>query len=280
MGGSGKGKGRRRRDRNSSVAAAAFDKKQGTFVEPGASSLAPGAVPRDLQERLPRRALELRAAVARQRKREEQRALGLAPKRKRMEVAMAAYDAPDAPPEEQEDADAGEGGEAQPAAAHRAAAAAQAPPPPPAVREYMARDPDAGGVRKKARHERQAVERERLKSKRRKARAEQDAERAQLERLERLAKTASKPAFGEVADRPPDLTLKRKGGGKAADTGRLKRIMEEQMKRVQHTAELQDKAREQRELQRQELIQQYRKMKGRPMHNGRAALPDGPAPHA
>ena len=105
---------------------------------------------------------------------------------------------------------------------------------------------------------------ERLEERKRSKKASDAEARAEAA----IAKKSTGPEaipFGEQAQAPPSVTLKRKGGGggdKEAAGTRLSRIFEQQVARLAEA-----------EKEREGVIARYRALKGRPMTNGRTPLP-------
>jgi hypothetical protein len=123
-------------------------------------------------------------------------------------------------------------------------------------------------------------QRKRKKYESRKVR-EKRARREEVRQKAQEQDDVSRPAFGEVADAPPSLTLKVKRGqapaGGASTGNRLSRLFEQQMKRAVAGAHrqapvgpLQRREAQSREELRQSVISQYRELRGT---NAAATLP-------
>jgi hypothetical protein len=115
-------------------------------------------------------------------------------------------------------------------------------------------------------------QRKRKKYESRKVR-EKRARREEVRQKAQEQDDVSRPAFGEVADAPPSLTLKVKRGqapaGGASTGNRLSRLFEQQMKRAVAGAHrqapvgpLQRREAQSREELRQSVISQYRELRG------------------
>ena len=125
-----------------------------------------------------------------------------------------------------------------------------------------------------------AVQRKRKKYESRKQR-EKRARREEVRQKAQEQDDLLRPAFGEVADAPPSLTLKvKRGQAPSGDAGnRLGRLFEQQMKRAvagssvprqAPVGPLQRREAQSREELRQSVISQYRELRGT---NAAAALP-------
>ena len=175
------------------------------------------------------------------------------------------------------------------------------------IKPLVRAKPDKGDERLKEKDERVAADalaaetgkKKKYLSLRERKRRERALIRAEKEEEEQFLRgTGAEPRFGEVAEAPPTITLKRKSGGKGekavpiADSGhkiveiaenesggkfnRQSKIFEELMSAAKGTTKTKKKHQTQGLKQQAEMAQlraqviaDYRSMKGRPMHNGR-----------